>query len=127
LLEIDHANATEAYERVLPEAMELARERDRVVNLEIGKVVERAMAAAKRLPPFEVELRALPGFHVERLDAFAEHTLALYAAEAASAAGILRADLPALTSRAPRESCSSEGWMRIEGKEAWAYPAHQTR
>jgi hypothetical protein len=78
LLEIDQANATEAYERVLPEAMELPRERVRVVNLNLSKVVERAMAAAKRLPPFEAELRALPGFHVERLDRFADYTLALY-------------------------------------------------
>jgi hypothetical protein len=80
LLEIEQANAAEAYERVLPEAMELARERVRVVNLDISKVVERAMAAAKRLPPFEARLRALPEFHVERLDCFADYTLALYSA-----------------------------------------------
>jgi hypothetical protein len=38
------------------------------------------MATAKRLPPFEAALRALSGFPGERLDRFADYTLALFSA-----------------------------------------------
>ncbi|MGC4069154.1 MAG: hypothetical protein QM784_31805 [Polyangiaceae bacterium] len=60
--------------------MELAPEEVRAVYLDVHKVIIRVMAAAKRLPHFEAELRALQGFRVERLERLPDYALALYSA-----------------------------------------------
>ena len=79
-MDIDDASPDEAYERILPEAKLLNVELIQGVNLDVNNVVIVAMATAKRLPPFDAALRALPGFPGERFDLFPDYTLALYSA-----------------------------------------------
>jgi hypothetical protein len=79
-MDIDDASPDQAYERILPEALALDSALVQVVNLDINNTVIIAMAAAKRLPPFDAALRALSGFPGERLDLFGDYTLALYSA-----------------------------------------------
>ncbi|MGC4067325.1 MAG: hypothetical protein QM784_22315 [Polyangiaceae bacterium] len=74
---IDEASPDEAYARVLSEAMSLPSNKVRRLNLDVENVVIIALAAAKRLPSFEGELRGLQGFPAEHLDHLADYILAL--------------------------------------------------
>ncbi|MGC4064578.1 MAG: hypothetical protein QM784_08030 [Polyangiaceae bacterium] len=100
---IDDANHQEAYERVLPEAKRLPSEQIRGVNLDIETVILRAMAAAKQILPFEARLLTLTDFPAERLDRFADYTLALYNAHLRYTYATSRTEvLPALSATANR-------------------------
>jgi hypothetical protein len=79
-MELDDASSDEAYHRVLPEALGLPSNRVRAINVAVEKVIDLAMAAAKRIHAFEAELRAHQGFPVEQLERFGDYTLALYSA-----------------------------------------------
>jgi hypothetical protein len=81
LTEIGIASPDQAYERILPEAKALPSELLQVINVDINNAIMVGMAVAKRLPPFEAALRALPDFPAERLELFADYTLALYSAQ----------------------------------------------
>jgi hypothetical protein len=80
LIGIDDANIDDAYNRVLPEAMQLTPEQVRSVNVAVEKAALVALATAKELPAFEAELRALPGFRVEQLERLSDYAVALYSA-----------------------------------------------
>ncbi|MGC4068900.1 MAG: hypothetical protein QM784_30505 [Polyangiaceae bacterium] len=81
LMGIEEASPDEAYLRILPEAKALPSELIQVINVDINSAIIVAMAVAKRLPPFDAELRALPSFPAQRLDSFSDYTLALYSAQ----------------------------------------------
>jgi hypothetical protein len=100
---IADANHDEAYERVLPEAIQLTSAQVRGINLDIDKAIALAMAVAKRIAPFESRLRTLTEFPVERLDALADYTLALYSAHLRYKYATSRTEvLPALSEAAHR-------------------------
>ncbi|MGC4064383.1 MAG: hypothetical protein QM784_07015 [Polyangiaceae bacterium] len=80
LMGLDEASSDEAYARVLPEAVHLPSAQVRSVNLDLDKVITLAMSAARRLHPFEAQLRVLQGFPVEQFDRLADYILALYRA-----------------------------------------------
>ncbi|MGC4070835.1 MAG: hypothetical protein QM784_40400 [Polyangiaceae bacterium] len=81
LMGIEEASPDEAYDRILPEALKLDASLIQPVNLDVNNIVIIGMAAAKRLPAFDEALRTLTGFPAERLDLFADYTLALYSAQ----------------------------------------------
>ena len=80
LIAIDDANMDEAYNRVLPEAMQLTPEQVRIVNIAVDNAVLVALATAKEMPAYEAELRALSGFRVEQLERLSDYSIALYCA-----------------------------------------------
>ncbi|MGC4065216.1 MAG: hypothetical protein QM784_11330 [Polyangiaceae bacterium] len=78
LIELDDASTYDAYNRVLPEALQLPSNRVRAFNVDVEKVIGLAMAAAKRLQGFEAQLRSRQGFPAEQFDRFGDYILALY-------------------------------------------------
>jgi hypothetical protein len=83
--------------------MRLPSEQIRGVNLDVEKVITRAMAAAKRISPFEARLRTLTEFPAEQLDCLADYTLALYSAHLRYTYATSRKEvLPALSEAANR-------------------------
>ena len=81
LLTIDEANADEAYELVLPEAMAMAREATVPINVDVMGAVFTTMGVARKLPGFEAELKTLTQFPSAILAKFPQYILATYSAQ----------------------------------------------
>jgi hypothetical protein len=78
---IDNANADEAYERVLPEAMQVGQEAMLVINLDIMSSVFTVMGILEKLPPFLDDLRRLPNFSMTHVEKLKDYVLAMYTAQ----------------------------------------------
>lgn len=100
---IDEADADEAYERVLPDALAVAPEKLIPINIDLQSAIATGQRVAKRLSSFQKALRTLPGYPMDEVARFPDYLLALSSAQARyDAANAPPQQLPALLDQATR-------------------------
>lgn len=78
---IDEANADEAYERILPEAMAVPENSLATINVDITSAIITAIGVSQRLQHLEKEMSDLPNFPIEAVKKFQDYILALFSAQ----------------------------------------------